>query len=69
MISRVSDADPALLRYFASLALTPNVELTVRDRPPFAAGTTVRVAGQDLDISLGVQASDALWVVPRKEQG
>lgn len=67
-ICRVSDSDPALLRYFAGLGLTPDTELTVRNRPPFAAGTTVRVAGQNEDISLGVQASNALWVVPGKVQ-
>jgi len=63
-ICRVSDADPALLRYFSGLGLTLDTELTVRDRRPFSAGTTVRVTGHDEDIDLGVPASEAVWVVP-----
>ncbi len=63
-ICRVSDADPALLRYFAGLGLTPDAELTVREREPFSAGTTVRVAGRDADTALGLHASNAVWVVP-----
>ena len=63
-ISRVSDADPALLRYFSGLGLTPDTELTVMERRPFSAATTVRVSGQGEDIGLGLPASDAIWAVP-----
>lgn len=63
-ICRVSDADPALLRYFSGLGLTPDAELTVKDRRPHSAGLTVRVAGWEEDVDLGVPALDAVWVTP-----
>lgn len=61
-IIRISDADPDLLRYFSRLGLRPDTQLTVRERRPFAAGTTVRISGQDSDIELGSSAADAIWV-------
>lgn len=62
---RVSDADPALLKYCAGLGLLPGTDLTVMNPRPFAAGTTVRVAGQDAGIEIGPEAADAIWVAPQ----
>ncbi|MEV7998121.1 MULTISPECIES: metal-dependent transcriptional regulator [Pseudarthrobacter] len=64
VICRVSDADPKLLRYFSALGLTPGTELTIRERKPFAAGTTFHVTRSGQDITLGTEATDAVWVVP-----
>lgn len=63
VIRRVSDADPALLRYLSGLGLVPGTEVTVQEPKPFSAGITVRVAtGPGEDITLGAEAADALWV-------
>lgn len=63
-ICRVSDADPSLLRYFSGLGLVPDTDLTVRERRPFSAATTIRVSGRNADIDLSRPASYAIWVVP-----
>lgn len=44
-IVRVSDDDPALLRYLDELGLTPGAVVTVRDVAPFAGPITLRVDG------------------------
>lgn len=66
MLVRVSDADPALLQYCAGLGLLPGTDLTVLEPRPFAAGTTVRLAGQDAGIEIGPKAADAIWVTTRR---
>lgn len=62
-ITRISDADPEMLRYFTELGLAPDTKLAVRPHRPFADVTTIRLQGQDRDIDLGAPASDAIWVV------
>lgn len=62
ILLRVSDTDPALLRYCASLGLLPGAELTVIEPRPFAAGTTIRLAGQDTAIEIGAEAANAIWI-------
>ena len=43
VIGRVSDGDPAKLRYLAELGLTPGVAVTVLDAQPFSGPLRVRV--------------------------
>lgn len=62
-ITRISDADPQMLRYFTELGLAPDTRLSVKERRPYADVTTIRLHGRDQDIDLGVSASDAIWVV------
>lgn len=64
---RVSDADPALLKYCAGLGLLPGTDLTVIEPRPFAAGTAVLLAGQDVAFEIGPQAADAIWVTVRTD--
>jgi DtxR family transcriptional regulator, Mn-dependent transcriptional regulator len=45
IVSRVPDEDPALLRYLASLGLSPAVEVVVVERAPFEGPVTIDVAG------------------------
>ena len=40
---RVSDADPAMLRYLAERGIVPGVSLTLTDRQPFGGPLTVRL--------------------------
>ncbi|WP_231938511.1 FeoA domain-containing protein [Arthrobacter sp. B6] len=62
-ITRISDADPQMLRYFTELGLAPNTRLTVREQRPYADVTTLRVHEAERDVDLGASASDAIWVV------
>lgn len=62
-ITRISDADPQMLRYFTELGLAPDTKLTVREHRPYADVTTVRLHGRDRDIDLGASASQAIWVM------
>lgn len=62
-ITRISDADPEMLRYFTQLGLAPDTRLSVREHRPYADVTTIRLQGRDRDIDLGASASDAIWVV------
>ncbi|MCA4133201.1 metal-dependent transcriptional regulator [Arthrobacter sp. M4] len=62
-VTRISDEDPDMLRYFTELGLAPESRLTVRERRPYADVTTVRIHGQDSDIALGTTAAAAIWVV------
>jgi DtxR family Mn-dependent transcriptional regulator len=62
-ITRISDADPQMLRYFTELGLAPDTRLTVREHRPYADVTTIRLHGRERDIDLGASASEAIWVV------
>jgi len=62
-ITRISDADPEMLRYFTELGLSPDTRLSVREHRPYADVTTIRLQGREQDIDLGASASDAIWVV------
>ncbi len=57
---RVSDADPAMLRYLAERGIVPGVTLTVADRQPFGGPLTVRHSGGDH--ALGGQLAGAMRV-------
>jgi DtxR family Mn-dependent transcriptional regulator len=62
-ITRISDADPDMLRYFAELGLAPDTRLTVLAHRPYAGVTTIRVPDRESDIDLGPVAAEAIWVV------
>lgn len=62
-IVRISDADPAMLRYFSDIGLTPNTQLTVRAPHPYTGTTTVSVSGRQDNIDLGPPAAEAIWVL------
>jgi DtxR family Mn-dependent transcriptional regulator len=57
---RVSDADPAMLRYLSERGIVPGVTLTVADRQPFGGPLTVRHAGGDH--AIGGQLAAAMRV-------
>jgi len=61
-IARVSDSDPAMLRYFSEVGLSPNSELTVQEPRPFSGSTTIRLHGTGAEIDLGAAAAAAVWV-------
>ncbi len=43
--ARVSDSDPAMLRYLAERGIAPGAELEVVDRQPFGGPVFIRIAG------------------------
>jgi DtxR family transcriptional regulator, Mn-dependent transcriptional regulator len=57
---RVSDADPAMLRYLSERGIVPGVTLRVTDRQPFGGPLTVRHDG--CDHPLGGQLAAAMRV-------
>ncbi|APX03587.1 metal-dependent transcriptional regulator [Arthrobacter sp. QXT-31] len=60
-ITRISDADPEMLRYFTELGLAPDTRLTVVAHRPYADVTTIRLSDRDVD--LGPSAAEAIWVI------
>jgi DtxR family Mn-dependent transcriptional regulator len=62
-ITRISDADPDMLRYFTELGLAPDTRLTVLAHRPYADVTTIRLPDRDLDIDLGPSAAESIWVI------
>jgi DtxR family Mn-dependent transcriptional regulator len=59
---RVSDADPAMLRYLSDRGIVPGVRVAVTDRQPFGGPLTVRVDRRDHH--LGHQLAAAMRVAP-----
>ncbi|MEO7016031.1 MAG: metal-dependent transcriptional regulator [Leifsonia sp.] len=62
LVSRISDADPAVLRYLAERGIRPDTALTVDEHREFAGDVTVRVG--DAEVVLGATAAAAVWVTP-----
>jgi DtxR family transcriptional regulator, Mn-dependent transcriptional regulator len=66
-VARISDADPAVLRYLADKEIRLDTRLTVEEHRPFAGDIAVRIQGRDDSaesgtVELGTVASDAVWV-------
>ena len=61
-IERISDADNAMLQYFASRGLVVDARLDVQPGEPYAETVTVAVAGDSELVSLGQAAAQAVWV-------
>ncbi|WP_431279514.1 metal-dependent transcriptional regulator [Leifsonia poae] len=60
LVSRISDADPAVLRYLAERGIRPDTSLTMDEHREFAGDVTVRVG--DTEVVLGATAAAAVWV-------
>jgi DtxR family Mn-dependent transcriptional regulator len=60
VIQRVSDRDPALLRYLATLGMFPNVLVVVRERAPFGGPIHVRLG--DLEHAVGPELAGQVFV-------
>ncbi len=59
-VRRVSDHDPAKLRYLAELGLTPGSEVTVLERGPFREPLRVRIGAEERTISQELAAELAV---------
>lgn len=61
VVARISDSDPAILRYLDELRIGLDTALTVDEHREFAGDVTVRTA--DATIVLGATAAAAVWVI------
>ncbi|TQF66984.1 metal-dependent transcriptional regulator [Rhodococcus spelaei] len=61
-IARISDADPAMLRYFDSVGIALDLTVTVLERRDFAGTVSVRLGDGDT-VELGNPAAAAIWLV------
>jgi DtxR family Mn-dependent transcriptional regulator len=66
ILRRVSDEDPAALRYLAEMNLVPGVELEVISQAPFNGPLTVRI-GTERQI-IGRELSESLKVEPLNQE-
>ncbi|AGW42373.1 DtxR family iron dependent repressor [Leifsonia xyli subsp. cynodontis DSM 46306] len=62
-IVRISDADPAILRYLGERGIGLDAEVTVDEHREFAGDVTVRLHGEPM--VLGSAAAGAVWVTTR----
>lgn len=59
-VTRISDSDPDMLRYFDSIGITLDLSITMVERRDFAGTVAVEAAGTVLD--LGHVAAEAIWM-------
>ncbi|WP_459957517.1 metal-dependent transcriptional regulator [Nocardia sp. IFM 10818] len=59
-VARISDSDPAMLRYFDSLGIALDTPITVVERRDFAGTIAVRIEERTVD--LGGIAAEAIWL-------
>ncbi|WP_226435094.1 metal-dependent transcriptional regulator [Rhodococcus yananensis] len=63
-VARISDADPAMLRYFDEVGIALDTDITVVERRDFAGTLSVRLGGsEDRTVELGHPAAEAIWLV------
>ena len=71
VISRISDDNPEMLRYFQQLSVTLDRQVTVVRRLPFGAGTAIRLDGtshngtESAQVDMGDLAVQSIWVTAR----
>lgn len=62
-VARISDSDPAMLRYFDSVGISLDIDVTVKQQREFAGTVEVQLpTGHCVD--LGIPAARAIWLVP-----
>lgn len=63
-VARISDNDPAMLRYFDDVGIALDTEIRVVERRDFAGTVAVSIGGNpDRTVDLGNLAADAIWLV------
>ncbi len=61
VIGQVSDQDPEMLRYMASLGIRPGVEIKVREKAPFNGPIEIQLSGGERQ-ALGVEVAGHIFV-------
>ena len=67
VVSRISDSDPAILRYLADRGVVPDVRLVVDEHPTFAEQVSVRIEPDGVVVELEQRACEAVWVTQLAE--
>jgi len=62
-VARISDADPAMLRYFDEVGIALDTDIVVAERRDFAGTVSIRVGDDGTTVDLGTPAADAIWMV------
>ncbi|MGC0363598.1 DtxR family Mn-dependent transcriptional regulator [Rhodococcus sp. 27YEA15] len=62
-VARISDSDPEMLRYFDSVGISLDIEITVEERRDFAGIICVRLNDHPETIDLGSPVAQAIWLV------
>ncbi|MFC4224320.1 metal-dependent transcriptional regulator [Lysinibacter cavernae] len=66
LVSRISDDNPEMLRYFAGLGLTPGIQVTIVEHRPYAGVSSIRIANEaapdQAPVDLGSVALASVWV-------
>ncbi len=64
-VARISDADPAMLRYFDSVGIALDTDITVIERRDFAGTVSIRLGTDPATgtVDLGNPAAQAIWLV------
>lgn len=69
VVARISDSDPAMLRYFDTIGIALDVTITVIERRDYAGTLSVRLGDPDDAaagaVELGTPAAEAIWLVDR----
>ncbi len=67
-VVRISDADPAVLRYLGERGIRLDARVTVLEARSFAGDVVLAVDG-DVPLTVGVVAADAIWVSAVRDPG
>ncbi|MGN5239834.1 MULTISPECIES: iron dependent repressor, metal binding and dimerization domain protein [unclassified Rhodococcus (in: high G+C Gram-positive bacteria)] len=63
-VARISDSDPAMLRYFDEVGIALDTDIQVVERRDFAGTVSVRIGSPDgTPVDLGNLAAEAIWLV------
>jgi DtxR family Mn-dependent transcriptional regulator len=62
-VARISDADPAMLRYFDSVGIALDTRVDVVERRDYAGTVSVRIGEGADPVDLGSPAARAIWLV------
>ncbi|CAM2903189.1 metal-dependent transcriptional regulator [Prescottella defluvii] len=62
-VARISDADPAMLRYFDTVGIALDTEIAVVERRDFAGTMSIRLDARADTVDLGDPAAQAIWLV------
>ncbi len=64
-VARISDSDPAMLRYFDSVGIALDLSITVVERRDYAGTVSIELGhGRRTTIDLGQRAAEAIWMIP-----
>jgi DtxR family Mn-dependent transcriptional regulator len=62
LVKRVSDHDPALLRYLSQIGLVPETQVSIIDYSAFDGNLTLKVKGQSTSLVLGTAVTKQIFV-------